>query len=404
MRTNLLQQTAIFGFISSTILSVPLASQALTVEEVTNPRHNNGGWVTDMADILSDEAETELNQIISNLEQTNGVEIAVVTVPETAPTESPKAFATQLFNYWGIGKVDADNGVLFLISRDDRRTEIETGYGIEGILPDAKVGNIIDTQIIPQYKKGNYDRGTLDGTNALIMALNSSTSEGVQTSSPDGNSNILFILAGIAVTSTAGGLLWLRKKLNKVFVDPHKTISSLSRTDSRNIHCSQCSKPMEKFDNIELTKTQQVAKLIAAVSYRGYKCSNCHNQASSYTTIAYISSSSRYQDCPKCKELTVTRTGEKLESPTYSSKGKLLVKDKCHCCDYLQEKTKDIPRLRRSHQNSGSRNSSSNSSIYYGGSIGGGATGGFGGSSSGGSSGGDFGGGSSGGGGAGGSW
>ncbi len=169
---KLIKQTATLGFIGSTILLTPLSSQALTVEEVTNPRQNNDSWVTDMADILSDQTEAEINQLITNLEQDNGTEIAVVTVPETAPASSPKAFATELFNHWGIGKVESDNGILFLISTGDKRVEIETGYGIASILPDAQVSNIIEYKITPQYKQGNYDRGTLDGTKALISSLN----------------------------------------------------------------------------------------------------------------------------------------------------------------------------------------------------------------------------------------
>jgi uncharacterized protein len=171
---KIVKQTATLSFIGSTVMLTSLPSQALTVEEVTNPRHNNGGWVSDTADILSDRTEAKLNRLISNLEQTNGTEIAVVTVPETTPAESPKTFATQLFNYWGIGKAEADNGVLLLVSKSDRRVEIETGYGIEAILPDDRVGNIIDTKITPQYKQGNYDRGTLDGTEAIVEAIGGS--------------------------------------------------------------------------------------------------------------------------------------------------------------------------------------------------------------------------------------
>jgi TPM domain len=149
---TLVKQTAIYSFIGSTVLFAPLASQALTVEEVTNPRQNNGGWVTDMADILSDRTEGQLNQMIVELENRNGTEIAVVTVPETTPAESPKTFATQLFNYWGIGKAEENNGVLFLISTGDKRVEIETGYGIEAILPHTQVGNIIGTvENLPAY-------------------------------------------------------------------------------------------------------------------------------------------------------------------------------------------------------------------------------------------------------------
>ncbi|MGL5078484.1 MAG: TPM domain-containing protein [Waterburya sp.] len=171
------KQTAIVSFINSSVLFAPLASQALTVEEITNPRQDNGGWVTDMADILSDRTETELNNLITNLEQTNGTEIAVVTVPETTPAESPKAFATELFNYWGIGKAEEDNGILFLVSTGERRAEIETGYGMEGILPDAQVGNIIDTQVIPQFKQNDFDAGTLAGTKELITAAKTSTNQ-----------------------------------------------------------------------------------------------------------------------------------------------------------------------------------------------------------------------------------
>ena len=106
--------------------------------------------------------------MISQLETCNGTEIAVVTVPETSPTASPKEFATELFNYWGIGEADRDNGILFLISTSDRKAQIETGYGMPEILPDEKVNNIINTQIIPQFKQNHFDEGTLAETNELI--------------------------------------------------------------------------------------------------------------------------------------------------------------------------------------------------------------------------------------------
>ena len=178
----LLKHTAAVSFIGATVLSTSFTTKALTVEEVINPRQDNGGWVTDMADILSYRTETELNNLITNSEKSNRTEIAVVTVPETTPADSPKTFATTLFNYWGIGKAESDNGVLFLVSLGDNRVEIETGYGIEDILTDAEVAKIIDTKITPQYKHGNLDRGTLDGTEALISSLQPSanTQDGLE--------------------------------------------------------------------------------------------------------------------------------------------------------------------------------------------------------------------------------
>ena len=153
------------------ILLTPLASHALSIQEIPNPQQVNGGWVTDMAEILSDDTEAQLNQLISGVEAKNGTEIAVVTVPETDLSESPKAFTTALFNQWGIGKQGQNNGILFLVSQSDHRVEIETGYGVAKILPDAEVAKIIDTQIIPQFKQGNFDAGTLAGTQSLIAVL-----------------------------------------------------------------------------------------------------------------------------------------------------------------------------------------------------------------------------------------
>lgn len=121
----------------------------------------------DMADLLSPDSEAKLNQMITALEETNGAEIAVVTVPNTKPSASPEAYTTKLFNTWGIGKKGLDNGVLFMVSKEDRRVEIETGYDLESILPDAQVGNIIQTQVTPQFKQGNFDGGILQGTQTI---------------------------------------------------------------------------------------------------------------------------------------------------------------------------------------------------------------------------------------------
>ncbi|UNU27567.1 TPM domain-containing protein [Microcoleus vaginatus HSN003] len=143
----------------------------MTVQEVPNPRQVNNTWVTDKANILSDSTETQLNQMISDLEAKNGSEIAVVTVPDTKPSATPKAFTTELFNFWGIGKKGKNNGVLLLISSGERRVQIETGSGIQTILPDAKAVGIIETEITPRFKQQDFDGGTLAGTKALVNVL-----------------------------------------------------------------------------------------------------------------------------------------------------------------------------------------------------------------------------------------
>ncbi|MEG4631639.1 TPM domain-containing protein [Microcoleus sp. AR_TQ3_B6] len=152
-------------------IAFPVTSQAITVQEVPNPRQVNNTWVTDKANILSDSTETQLNQMISDLEAKNGSEIAVVTVPDTKPSATPKAFATELFNFWGIGKKGKNNGVLLLISSGERRVQIETGSDIQSILPDAKAVGIIQTEITPRFKQQDFDGGTVAGTKALVNVL-----------------------------------------------------------------------------------------------------------------------------------------------------------------------------------------------------------------------------------------
>lgn len=153
------------------LLMFPWLGHSLTIDEVPNPQELRGAWVSDMANVLNEDTERQLNQMISALEAENGSEIAVVTVVNTASQPSPKRFATRLFNDWGIGKAEVDNGVLFLHSVGDRRVEIETGYGVEEILPDAKVGAILDREILPRFGDNDFDGGTLAGVEAMITAL-----------------------------------------------------------------------------------------------------------------------------------------------------------------------------------------------------------------------------------------
>ena len=411
------------SIIGSTVLFVPFVAQALTVEEVANPRLNNGGWVTDMADILSDRTEAELNQLITNLEKNNSTEIAVVTVPETAPANSPKAFATQLFNHWGIGKAELDNGILFLISHGDRRVEIETGYGMAEILPDAEVKDIIDTQITPQYKQGNFDRGTLEGTKALIATINPDTLEQIESNNNntrsllDALSNKDFWATLVFIGGLPATILYLKRmRKNKnliLFLSPQGESQRLN-IKKYEVRCKQCEGVMKQLDtntlNSILKRQQKVAQNLGSATYTGWQCQDCSQikgndfvlDASQYHLICDRSKglySTRFEQCPHCQEPTIIRTKNLKKVASLSCTGMYQVVDSCQCCSYQHKTEEIIPKRKRTTTYSQSRsykkrrNSSSSSSSY----------GGYGGCS-GGSSGGGFGGGSSGGGGAGGGW
>ncbi|MBD2439799.1 YgcG family protein [Nostoc sp. FACHB-110] len=412
MNLNLLKPKRIFSLslFSAVIFLSGLPSLALTVQEVPNPRQKNGSWVTDMAGILNDETETQINQMISQLEAKNGAEMAVVTVPKTAPAASPREFATELFNKWGIGKKEQNNGVLFLISISDRRVEIETGYGIEAILPDAKVGNIIDTQIIPRFKKADFAGGTLAGTKALIVVLESEspstngeqtplevatpnqTIPEVQETSNDGTFWESLVSGSGIFALVIGSIIYL-KRPRKIAIEP----SGYTRKKQGNyiFVCADCQQPMVKVDETivepHLSKPKKTAQNIGSVRFEGWGCPHCSQNLTGkgFHLIALESSSSRFRNCPHCQELTVIRTEKTVKQATQYSSGKRLIIDDCQSCSYNHQTEETIPPLpppppppppsspsSSSVSSSGSSGSSSGGSSFGGGSSGGGGAGG----------------------------
>ena len=268
----------------------PLQAQALTVEEVPNPQQNNDGWVTDMAEILNDNTEDKLNTLISQLEAENGTEIAVVTVPQTSPSATPKDFTTELFNHWGIGKADEDNGILFLVSTGDRRVEIETGYGIEPILPDAKVGNIIDTKITPQFKQGNYDDGTIAGTQALVDALQNQTS--TETNQSDSFFGSLPFFGLITILAVVTGLLFKRKRHSST----DKSYTGSNYRSNNNLNSDRSDKDRSSI-NQTITKSKKSVGDRHSKSDRKSDINNSsssknHRRSSRYSGTSYIDGSS----------------------------------------------------------------------------------------------------------------
>jgi uncharacterized protein len=90
--------------------------------------------------------------------------VVVVTLKDIQGND-PADYASRLYEAWGIGKKGQDKGVLILLALEERQVRIETGYGVEGILPDGLVGEILDTYVVPYLKKGNYDKAM---SNALV--------------------------------------------------------------------------------------------------------------------------------------------------------------------------------------------------------------------------------------------
>jgi uncharacterized protein len=127
------------------------------------------GFVNDFAEMMSSQARQQLEQKLSQFEKDTSNEISVVTI-NSLQSDTIENFAVKLFEEWGIGKKDKDNGVLLLIAKADRQMRIEVGYGLEGALTDAQSYWIIQNMMRPAFQAGNYDQGISDAVDKIIAA------------------------------------------------------------------------------------------------------------------------------------------------------------------------------------------------------------------------------------------
>ncbi len=127
------------------------------------------GAVNDFAGVIPQEYKNAMARLSQDVLQKTGVAIVVATFPEIGG-DSPEDFVNRLYQAWGVGRKGEDRGVLIFVTVRERKFRIETGYGLEGILPDGLVGEIRDRYAIPYLKKGDYGRG-LSNTVAAIAEV-----------------------------------------------------------------------------------------------------------------------------------------------------------------------------------------------------------------------------------------
>lgn len=128
------------------------------------------GFVNDYAKVMQASEVKKTEELCRQLEKKTGAEIAVVTVQTTSPLDS-KTYAVEMFQKWGIGKKGKDNGLLILLAMNEKRVEIEVGYGLEGTINDAKAGEILDQFAVPQFKEGKFGEGLYQTAAAIAVKI-----------------------------------------------------------------------------------------------------------------------------------------------------------------------------------------------------------------------------------------
>lgn len=129
-----------------------------------------GMRVHDEAKVLSAQTAQQLENSLKVFEDSTTNQIAVLIVPSLAG-ESVEDYALKVAEAWKLGTANNDNGVLLLISINDRKMRIEVGEGLEGPLPDALCSRIIRNEIAPAFRRQDYDAGITAGVNSIMLAI-----------------------------------------------------------------------------------------------------------------------------------------------------------------------------------------------------------------------------------------
>ena len=144
------------------------AQKAVSWEDIPNVQlQDSTQFVSDVAHIIEPEARQRINEAILSMRQTHGVEGVVITLPSIGQSGSIEDLAREILRGWGVGSKIDNSGFVMLISLDSRQIRIETGYGLEGVLPDALCSQIIAHRMAPHFKRGDYSTGILAGIQAI---------------------------------------------------------------------------------------------------------------------------------------------------------------------------------------------------------------------------------------------
>jgi uncharacterized protein len=185
------------------VLLLPLNVLALEV-----PKHT--GYVNDLAGLISSATELKIENFLRGFEGSDSTQLVVLTV-DSLQGEALEEYSLKVAEKWGIGQKGKDNGALLLIAKQERKIRIEVGYGLEGKLTDLLAGRIIDNEITPHFKAGDYEGGVVAGITGMAEAVRGEY-QGTGTTSRKKKRNplgslalLLFLGPGLMLLGGGGG-------------------------------------------------------------------------------------------------------------------------------------------------------------------------------------------------------
>lgn len=157
--------------------------------------------ITDNANIIPDDVEQKLEVVLAGFQAQTTNQIVVVTISKLQSDETIETAAYNIFNTNKLGATEKRNGVLFLVSLDDRKNRIETGYDVEPILPDILAGRILRDDVAPLFRVGDYGGGVTTAVDKMmaILSAGETYTEPVADIQMDGNTLLVILFAVLFV-------------------------------------------------------------------------------------------------------------------------------------------------------------------------------------------------------------
>jgi uncharacterized protein len=127
-------------------------------------------WFNDYAGVIDPGDARRLDQKLRQLQEETSTQV-VVAVFSKLPSPSLEDFTSRTAESWRVGRRELDNGAIFFVFVEDRRMRVEVGYGLEGALPDALAGRILNDEVVPRFRQGDWAGGLEAGIDGILAAV-----------------------------------------------------------------------------------------------------------------------------------------------------------------------------------------------------------------------------------------
>lgn len=368
------------------LAAVSAVAATHTVSSIPNVHlADSAAYVSDPDGILTPDERSAVNELMRSVRRTTSAEPAVVIVDDIEGGDIG-TFATELFEEWGLGKADKDNGLLILVAKNLRRATIRTGYGLEGVMPDIVCAGILRNRMFPQFKEGRFGAGLVSASKAVQAILTDPDNAAeIASSRPDADfagsqgdddldffSIYLIVAFGLTVGLVVVLILTLISSRGKTRHDRYEELVKLKPAylaltflglfiplfasvplliilyGLRNAphKCSRCGASMKKIDEVHdneyLNPVQDFEERIGSVDYDVWLCPSCGE-----TDIEqYIQPASGYRECDRCHAHASRLVRNRiLRQPTTLREGQGVREYECARCGNITSEPYSIPKI-----------------------------------------------------------